>query len=263
MVLQPHLHRSVSTTLVYPANLHTYIAMAPGLTDTVPVPSDFPRKQASAPLDIFPDGLKTTGQHPPLYDQIKPFEAFPKQITGPTVWKGEDFKNHPEKWTYVFSEGEIEEFSKAADGFLNAKIPLTGISKVGRMGIVDVEFSIANWVIRRTSPCPRWESCWWRLGKTLWTARDSSCSRASRCRNGGIISRRWRIWVWGRIWGTLLARTVEAMCWGMLRIWERIRIRLTRFEFIGRMLGMSNSYSCQFSQSNDELVNSSTPTTAT
>ena len=37
------------------------------------------------PPDIFPDGLKTTGQHPPLYDELHPYEKFPKEITGRTL----------------------------------------------------------------------------------------------------------------------------------------------------------------------------------
>ncbi|PYI05387.1 taurine catabolism dioxygenase TauD, TfdA family protein [Aspergillus sclerotiicarbonarius CBS 121057] len=79
--------------------------------------------------DIFPDGLKTTGQHPPLYEHIHPFEKFPSQITGPTVWRPEEYRDSPEKWTHRFTETEIEELSLAADEFLRAKIPMTGISK--------------------------------------------------------------------------------------------------------------------------------------
>ncbi|XRM42960.1 hypothetical protein ABZX51_006169 [Aspergillus tubingensis] len=87
------------------------------------------QQPANIPLDVFPDGLKTTGQHPPLYEHIHPFDRFPKEITGPTVWKPEDYSNNPEKWTHRFTEEEIEELSAAADGFLEAKIPMTGISK--------------------------------------------------------------------------------------------------------------------------------------
>ncbi|KAF7591639.1 hypothetical protein BBP40_001278 [Aspergillus hancockii] len=83
----------------------------------------------SIPLDVFPDGLKTTGQHPPLYDHIRPFEKFPKEISGPTVWKAEEYRDHPDKWTHRFSSEEIAELSATADDFLAQKIPLTGISK--------------------------------------------------------------------------------------------------------------------------------------
>ncbi|KAL4921518.1 hypothetical protein BDW62DRAFT_198085 [Aspergillus aurantiobrunneus] len=81
------------------------------------------------PLDAFPDGLKTTGQHPPLYEELHPFEEFPKSISGPTLWKAEDYKDTPQKWTHRFSAEEIAELSATADAFLAAKTPLTGISK--------------------------------------------------------------------------------------------------------------------------------------
>ncbi|OJI98638.1 hypothetical protein ASPVEDRAFT_80276 [Aspergillus versicolor CBS 583.65] len=80
-------------------------------------------------LDAFPDGLKTTGQHPPLYDALRPFDKFPKSISGPTLWKAEDYKDAPEKWTHRFSAEEIAELSATSDAFLAAKTPLTGISK--------------------------------------------------------------------------------------------------------------------------------------
>ena len=82
------------------------------------------------PPDIFPDGLKTTGQHPPLYDELHPYEKFPKSISGPTLWKAEDYRDAPERWTHRFNEEEVAELSATADAFLAAKIPLTGITKV-------------------------------------------------------------------------------------------------------------------------------------
>ena len=100
--------------------------MAPALTDSLPTAPH----NLSAPLDIFPDGLRTTGQHPPIYDEIRPFDKFPRQITGPTVWKAEDYREHPEKWTHRFTSEQIEELSAASDAFLASKTPMTGISKV-------------------------------------------------------------------------------------------------------------------------------------
>ncbi|KAJ5264139.1 hypothetical protein N7505_008060 [Penicillium chrysogenum] len=101
--------------------------MAPAATSSIPTaPHDL-----AGPIsrDIFPDGLKTTGQHPPLYDHIIPFEKFLKQITGPTVWKAEEYRENPEKWTHVFTQDQIDELSSASDAFLASKTPLTGISK--------------------------------------------------------------------------------------------------------------------------------------
>lgn len=90
---------------------------------------------ASAPtttLDLskFPDGLKTSGQHPPVYSEVRPYADFPKVHSGPTVWKAEDYRDHPELWTHRFTDEEIQEISNAADAFIEDKTPLTGISKV-------------------------------------------------------------------------------------------------------------------------------------
>lgn len=82
---------------------------------------------------VFPDGIKTSGQTDPNYDQIKPHEEFPKEITGPTVWKAKDYKDHPERWTHYFSDVEIQEMSEAADAFIASDTPLTGICKVCRL----------------------------------------------------------------------------------------------------------------------------------
>ena len=79
---------------------------------------------------IFPDGIKTSGQHPSLAEYLKPYSKFPKEISGETVWKAEDYMNNPERWVHIFSEGEIAELSEVADKFLADKTPLTAISKV-------------------------------------------------------------------------------------------------------------------------------------
>lgn len=114
--------------------------MAPGLTDTAGAPvaqasAAAPHQQLkTGPVSkaLFPDGLKTTGQHPPIYDLLQPYENFPKEISGPTVWKPEEYVDNPEKWTHRFTEEEIAELSQAADVFIESKVPLTGISKVCR-----------------------------------------------------------------------------------------------------------------------------------
>lgn len=80
--------------------------------------------------NVHYSGIKTSGQHPPLYDQLKPYSEYPKEITGPTVWKAEDYANNPERWTHEFTKDEIAEMSDAADRFLAGNVPLTHISKV-------------------------------------------------------------------------------------------------------------------------------------
>lgn len=106
--------------------------MAPGaLIDetTTDVPRHI-KNNNNAPRDIFPDGIRTSGQHPPIYDQLKPYSDFPKEISGPTVWHREDYIDHPEKWVHPFTQDEVQELSDTADRFIEQGIPLTGISKV-------------------------------------------------------------------------------------------------------------------------------------
>lgn len=103
--------------------------MPPALTETPAAASHLLSTNTTAPKSIFPNGIKTSGQHPPLYDQLKPYSSFPKEITGPTVWKAEDYINNPERWTHPFSEDEIAEISRTADKFLADAMPLTSISK--------------------------------------------------------------------------------------------------------------------------------------
>lgn len=107
--------------------------MAPSLLDTQPTaPHElFKPQQKVVDKKIFPDGIKTSGQHPPLYDLLRPYSDFPKEIAGESVWKAEDYVNNPERWVHVLNEEEISELSDVADKFLADKTPLTGISQVG------------------------------------------------------------------------------------------------------------------------------------
>jgi hypothetical protein len=105
--------------------------MAPSILDNQPTaPHLLSNTQKSVDRKIFPDGIKTSGQHPPLQEYLRPYSDFPKEITGETVWKAEDYNNNPERWVHVFSEEEIAELSAVADNFIADKTPLTGISKV-------------------------------------------------------------------------------------------------------------------------------------
>ncbi|SPQ21422.1 cc6028a4-b0ec-4037-a41c-14136fb20665 [Thermothielavioides terrestris] len=106
--------------------------MAPGLlvddAQQQPPPSPLKRND-NAPRHIFPDGIRTSGQHPPLYHLLKPYSAFPKEITGPTVWQASDFASHPERWVHELTPAEIADLSAAADAFIASGTPLTGISQ--------------------------------------------------------------------------------------------------------------------------------------
>lgn len=95
---------------------------------------------SSTNVDItkFPDGLKTSGQHPPVYSQVRAYSEFPKVHGGPTVWKAEDYRQNPELWTHQFTESEIHELGTAADIFIEKDLPLTGISKVRKSELLGV-----------------------------------------------------------------------------------------------------------------------------
>lgn len=105
--------------------------MAPSIFEAQPAPHSFTSPaQRAVDRKVFPDGIKTSGQHPPILEQIRPYSEFPKEIIGETVWKAEDYASNPERWVHVFSEEEIVELSEVSDKFITAGTPLTGISQV-------------------------------------------------------------------------------------------------------------------------------------
>jgi hypothetical protein len=108
--------------------------MAPSVLDSQPTAPHQWSSPAQTVVDrkIFPDGIKTSGQHPPLYDLLRPYSDFPKEIKGETVWEAEGYTNNPERWVHVFNDEEVNELGVAADKFLADKTPLTGISKVSK-----------------------------------------------------------------------------------------------------------------------------------
>lgn len=61
---------------------------------------------------------------------MTPYDEFPKEVSGSTVWKAEDYRDNPERWTHVFSEQEIAELGGAADAFLESGKPLTAMARV-------------------------------------------------------------------------------------------------------------------------------------
>lgn len=146
--------------------------MAPGLLSATP---DAPhtladkRDNNNAPKHIFPDGIRTSGQLAPIYELLRPFSQFPKEITGPTVWKKEDYEDHPEKWVHNLTPEEQAELGKAADDFIASNIPLTGISEV----YINRQESAVHTdeVCSQTSLCPISQSCCARSETTLLTAR--------------------------------------------------------------------------------------------
>ncbi|KAL3490414.1 hypothetical protein BJX62DRAFT_141311 [Aspergillus germanicus] len=81
------------------------------------------------PLDLFPDGLITSGQHPPNYNLVRPYEDFPEEITGPTVWHAADYVDNEDSWTHSFTDEQVAEIGVTSDAFIESGMPLTGITK--------------------------------------------------------------------------------------------------------------------------------------
>ena len=97
--------------------------LASGQTSTRPSPPILDRR-------LFPDGLKTSGQHPAIPHAILPYSAFPKKIDGSNVWTAEEYREDPGRWTHYFTSEEVAELSKVADDFIASGRPLTGMAKV-------------------------------------------------------------------------------------------------------------------------------------
>lgn len=130
--------------------------MAPSILETLPTAPHSLTSPAQKSVDrkIFPDGIKTSGQHPPILEQIRPYSDFPKEITGESIWKAEDYTNNPERWVHVFNDEEIAELSAVSDKFLADNIPLTGISKVGKPPTPSKKLSLTTMLGKLRSPDP-------------------------------------------------------------------------------------------------------------
>ena len=100
--------------------------VAPGLRG---MPTGLPHV---VPIDrkLFPDGLRTSGQHPPIDSQLRPFEEFPQEITGPTVWEPQEMIENPQRWIHRWTDEELAELEQAVDAFIAAGEPLAHINKV-------------------------------------------------------------------------------------------------------------------------------------
>lgn len=71
--------------------------MAPALTESTPAPPHTLSNAHAVNKLKFPDGLKTSGQHNPDYSLLRPYQQFPQEITGSTVWRADDYRNNPER----------------------------------------------------------------------------------------------------------------------------------------------------------------------
>lgn len=71
----------------------------------------------------------TSGQWDQLPESITPYEQYPKEVTGRTVWRQEDYANSPERWVHWWTADQLAQIEAAALAFEQAGISLTDISK--------------------------------------------------------------------------------------------------------------------------------------
>jgi hypothetical protein len=72
----------------------------------------------------------TSGQHEPIPELLAPYSAFPKEITGPTVWKREEFINDTSKWQHRWTPELIAELERSYEEFKARGVDLPQINKV-------------------------------------------------------------------------------------------------------------------------------------
>lgn len=187
--------------------LNLFTNMSPSRIDE---PADF-WDPVPAKKSIFPDGIKTSGQQEPIYAFVRPYDDFPKHITGPTVWKKEDFLNSAEKWTHRFTEEEIKEISLVADRYIENDFPLTGITKVSTP---EDEMQPGLTTHNRTSFRFLYYQLAWKPSRILSSMdKASGCSKVFLCNSGAFENQRLHIWGSVLISATSRARTVVAMSW--------------------------------------------------
>jgi hypothetical protein len=72
----------------------------------------------------------SSGQTEPILELLRPYSAFPKTITGPTVWKREDFINDTSLWKHTWTAEHIKELEAAYEAFLSSGLELPEINQV-------------------------------------------------------------------------------------------------------------------------------------
>ncbi|WOO84275.1 Taurine hydroxylase-like protein SAT17 [Vanrija pseudolonga] len=71
--------------------------------------------EPKAPANDVVKPLLTSGQHEPLFDILTPYEQFPKEVTGPTVWTKEEFESNPKAWKWRWTPEQIADLEAAYD----------------------------------------------------------------------------------------------------------------------------------------------------
>lgn len=72
----------------------------------------------------------TSGQLEPVTELLQPYENFPKKISGPTVWRAEDFRSRPDLWQRQWTPELVQQLEEAFDLFEATGKTLPDINKV-------------------------------------------------------------------------------------------------------------------------------------
>lgn len=83
----------------------------------------------AAPLKSFNKGL-TSGMLEPSHELVQPYANFPKEITGKTVWKRDEFINDENLWKRQWSAENIASLEAAYDAWAAKGLSLPEIDRV-------------------------------------------------------------------------------------------------------------------------------------
>jgi hypothetical protein len=108
----------------------------------------------AVPLKNFNKGI-TQGMLEPLHELVQPYSAFPKQITGKTVWKREDFINDESLWKRQWSPEHVASLEAAYDAWAAKNLSLPEIDRVSTLCSAHLVAWTAADGDRRPSPSPR------------------------------------------------------------------------------------------------------------
>lgn len=93
-------------------------------------PSTPPHLRIHTPLAPAQERVLTSGQIEPNHDTLQPYANFPKEVTGPTVWKGSDFASNPELWKRQWTPKLVRDLEDAYDQWAATGLSLPEISRV-------------------------------------------------------------------------------------------------------------------------------------
>ncbi|BFZ62119.1 hypothetical protein YB2330_003198 [Saitoella coloradoensis] len=115
------------------------VAHSPVSSLPIDIPVTFPNLQSnynrkSHSDDVYTYTIRanpnlTSGQHDILPSTLLPYDAYPKEVLGQTVWEAKDYIDRPEKWVIWWNEEEIADLERAAKEFEESGLELTEISQ--------------------------------------------------------------------------------------------------------------------------------------